>query len=775
MATGSRHAEPDIYWRLRNQLSDEFTVIHSIPWLSSVASAIDGRPVPTGEVDFLILHPDLGLLAVEVKGGVLGYDRNEFVYLRTGDRLDPIRQVRRGTHGLESWLKKQGEAGVRIGYAVFLPHSEVAGRPLPPALLDPTVSPPQPITADKRDLHELGEKVQELIRYWRQVLRTRPLGTPRIEQLIDLICPVADYTPRWRTRIEYDQKVWLELTPEQSTSLGAAVRSTRSVITGWPGTGKTLLAISLARHLDQEGQSTLLLVYNTPLAKALGKQLSDSPKVRAMHFHGLCRQAAMALGKEVPTAGTKGATENWYRDEAPLLLKSAVQKGVLPDYNALILDEAQVFEPEWLRTLTGWMGDKRIAAFCDETQVFEFEKRTPVAEISSIIGAQASYTLTVNLRSPRAVFDRLQQVLPSTYQQHNPRPFEDDTLTELAVGNPAEELNEVLRRLKAEKVPSRAVTVLYHKRAPADDFPPDDYPVTVESMARFRGLESPVIIVYAPDSIDDIPLFCAYSRATTRCIVVYSAYEITKRTCGSFGNILLESDQEATIRQAADAGSTTAIVNSLGLSIKRIVSRAGHVGWCHDWGAWLIPPEEGAEVQAALWLDHLSLVTGEPIYYWSDWNRGSFFRQKARLKLTDGLYSEPMILAPCEVCLRGTPHTMRYGAPDACTLCEAGGDLRASEPPEARAVGECDETLGTSDKVSTDRKRQLPPAIIAIGRWTALKEEERAALSEVLLNAGGTVGYHIALTLTGIDIIKAVPSDELVLDKMARRYYSWST
>jgi hypothetical protein len=57
-------------------------------------------------------EPARGLLAVEVKGEVLGYDRHEFVYLRTGEKVDPLRQVRRGTHGLARWLKEQG--GLRV-------------------------------------------------------------------------------------------------------------------------------------------------------------------------------------------------------------------------------------------------------------------------------------------------------------------------------------------------------------------------------------------------------------------------------------------------------------------------------------------------------------------------------------------------------------------------------------------------------------------------------------------------------------------------------------
>lgn len=212
-ATGSRRAEPDVYWRLRKQLSDDFTVIHSIPRLSSVAREIDGRPVPTGEIDFLVLHPGLGLLAIEVKGGVLGYDRTRVVYLRTGEKLDPIRQVRRGAHGLARWLKEQSGLRVRIGYAVLLPDSEVKERLLPPALIDPTVSPPQAIVIDRRDLHGLGEKVRDLMQYWREVLALVPLGANRVDKLVELICPEGGCSPSWPTRIKSSARRTSSTTP----------------------------------------------------------------------------------------------------------------------------------------------------------------------------------------------------------------------------------------------------------------------------------------------------------------------------------------------------------------------------------------------------------------------------------------------------------------------------------------------------------------------------------------------------------------------------------
>src|SRR5256885_16837207 len=91
VSNASHTAEPTVYYALGRQLSDDFVMIHSIPWLAQVAKEVDQRNIPTGEIDFLILHQTLGILALEVKGGKIHYEHNMAV-LPNGDRFDPVSQ-----------------------------------------------------------------------------------------------------------------------------------------------------------------------------------------------------------------------------------------------------------------------------------------------------------------------------------------------------------------------------------------------------------------------------------------------------------------------------------------------------------------------------------------------------------------------------------------------------------------------------------------------------------------------------------------------------------
>ena len=98
----------------------------------------------------------------------------------------------------------------------------------------------------------------------------------------------------------------------------------------------------------------------------------------------------------------------------------------------------------WLKTLCEWFSEKRIIVSCDSTQTFSFENSTSSEQIAVIINAKSPYTLTINLRSPRTVFDRILEVKSPEYQQSCPRPVEPDTLTEIVVEDTRSSLAQII-------------------------------------------------------------------------------------------------------------------------------------------------------------------------------------------------------------------------------------------------------------------------------------------------------------------------------------------
>ncbi len=761
--TGSRTAEPIVYRRLKEQLSDEFVVIHSLPWLASVAKEIDSRSVPTGEIDFLILHQNLGILAIEVKGGIFTYNRTEFVYKRTGQVIDPVRQVRRGVHALAKLLHESGAGSWRIGYCLIFPESEMQ-EAIPISLIDFTVQPPQPIVFDISDLNNLGTNIQDVMTYWKKSLSTWQITKKQFEKLIDVLLPSADYTPCWQTRINNDIVTWLQLTPEQTGCLNKITQENRLVVTGFPGTGKTLLLIEHVRRLSKSGEKALVLTYNSLLAKRLRGELSDTG-TEVYTFHDQCRQAAKLTGNLIPTSNESSKSEidkEWYSTTASNVLQQALDEQKLAIYDSLVIDEGQVFHISWWDILTRWFEGKQITAFCDSTQVFSFEKLALPIKIAETINAK-TYALTINLRSPRTVFDRVTRVVSSEYQQSCLRPIEQDTLSESVVEDTDNKLDQIIAQLEKEEVPKESVVIL---TTYASSNNKKYAGIEIVSASKFRGLESPVVIILTGSRSDETALFCAYTRATSRCIVIYNALQVINGNYGAFGQILLDLDKTGSIQKESDSGLTSVVFEQQKLNLISVADKTISLFWCSDWSGWVIPPEKFDRVAQSMWIYHLAVTTNHPVYSWDLHDRGTlkYFRSSQPL---DNYYHENCSLRHCEICKMTTPFTIVYREVGKCTICCRAENMFSLD----NFNPSFDFILEPDPKSSPSEKKKLSIFLMALGRWNTISDDHQRKFDSALL-VGGSIGYQVAYLLVLTDLLR---KEDLIfeLDEMAKRYLSW--
>src|SRR5229473_2147354 len=96
-------AERLLYKLFKDQLPDSFIVMHSVKWLMRDRRHYDHD----GEIDFLIVHRELGLLVLEVKGGRIRVESATGQWY-TKDRFDqesqlkvnPFSQAERNLYGL---------------------------------------------------------------------------------------------------------------------------------------------------------------------------------------------------------------------------------------------------------------------------------------------------------------------------------------------------------------------------------------------------------------------------------------------------------------------------------------------------------------------------------------------------------------------------------------------------------------------------------------------------------------------------------------------------
>ena len=102
-----RSGEVRTYRALANSLSDEYSVFYSVPWRGRTRSG----QTRDGESDFVILHPELGLLVLEVKGGEISHDPRSGKWISTSvqgrnyEIKDPFRQAETSKYNLIELLR----------------------------------------------------------------------------------------------------------------------------------------------------------------------------------------------------------------------------------------------------------------------------------------------------------------------------------------------------------------------------------------------------------------------------------------------------------------------------------------------------------------------------------------------------------------------------------------------------------------------------------------------------------------------------------------------
>ena len=160
----------------------------------------------------------------------------------------------------------------------------------------------------------------------------------------------------------------LRLTEAQTLLLDSLAEFPRAAIKGAAGTGKTVLAMEKARRMALAGRRVLLLCFNRPLAAHLASEADGAFTVET--FHDFCgRLAQRAKRPFSPPKGDKA--QRFFEKDAPKLLLKALKKCPDERYDAVVVDEAQDFLPDWWRGIDAALkegGERTLYAFYDPNQ-----------------------------------------------------------------------------------------------------------------------------------------------------------------------------------------------------------------------------------------------------------------------------------------------------------------------------------------------------------------------------------------------------------------------
>lgn len=398
-------SEQKVYVALDKALPEEYRVFHSVCYYVGP----DGRaPLREGEADFVILHPERGLLVLEVKGGGVKKDRDGRWYStgRNGKEIaidDPFRQVQQNEKSLASEIKKRLDTQLIHGHAVVFPDCDYR--------LDDEKQPlgqPRFLVLDASDLAgNVRGAVDRVYAHWAAGRPASSLDPRTLKKLSqNVLAPRFQLGLSLGTAIAEEESALCRLSYEQETCLDFLTLNPRCVVEGGAGTGKTFIALEVARAFAAWGGRVLFLCFNRPLAALLRQKCAEFEvepgSIWAGTFHELCREWAHKAGIEwsEPDGATGPETEHFYNIAAPEKLRAAAEK--IPDrFDALVVDEAQDFLTEWWPDLLSLLRRPNLdpfVTFCDaEQDLWDRNSRIP--------GPLPRFPLHLNQRNTHSISD----------------------------------------------------------------------------------------------------------------------------------------------------------------------------------------------------------------------------------------------------------------------------------------------------------------------------------------------------------------------------------
>ncbi len=289
-----------------------------------------------GEVDFLFVC-ERGVLCLEVKGGqeIKRAGQKWSSKKRTGEWVpikDPFWQAIQCMNAARDYLAdtfgKDSECANSVfGYAVIFPECIFNGD------CNDIVS--DVLFDCKYKLDEFPDFIKRVFDYWENELITKQdihpvtMSMSSLGKANEVLRGDFSCVPSMSLQLEHIERKMIELTSEQYEVLEAFNDNPRMLIFGAAGTGKSLIALEQARRSIARGKKTLLLCFNSNIARYAKINLSscDDNLLKVATFHAFMQEI---IGTQLFDKSLTDISET-FKDSSPNY----------QTFDLLIIDEGQ--------------------------------------------------------------------------------------------------------------------------------------------------------------------------------------------------------------------------------------------------------------------------------------------------------------------------------------------------------------------------------------------------------------------------------------------------
>lgn len=532
--------------------TEDWIVLHSL----GIATH---NKVIYGEIDFLVLAPQLGVFALEVKGGRVRREQGVWFFTNRYGKTNhktrgPFDQARDGIFSVIAAMKKKLDIShkhiesVFYGYGVMFPDIEYTAS---------GVDDEQWQVFDARDGDNIRSFIERLCigakRKWEATYGTfNDAKLPTVSDInyiasilrgdFDCVIPLS-------AQLKDAQNSLITLTQEQYRCLDQIEDNPRCLVRGAAGTGKTLLAIEAAKRATALGERVALFCFNSNLAEWMSNHFLDQPdSVRPEYvgtFHKFMQQVVNSAGVVLDYPHDADEVQSYYKKMLPDAA-TRIMDDLGSRFDRIIVDEAQdLIENQYLdvfsRCLRKGLDRGKWIMFGDFAMQAIYANG--VSE-DQLISRLADYTtfirfkLTINCRNTKPICKEI-EIVTDFKAPSNVWTKVDGPPVQYVTWNTMEEqssrLKDILAQLQADNIPPSAVTILSPRKlehsvvSTLDGYTVENFRIpqgdhlSFCTIQGYKGLENVVIILTDIESFNAEQLmYTGLSRACSGLFILAS-------------------------------------------------------------------------------------------------------------------------------------------------------------------------------------------------------------------------------------------------------------
>lgn len=238
-----------------SKLNNEYVVFHSYRWLGEI-----NQRRSEGEADFVVLHPQKGILSIEVKAGSIAFNNGNWIQINRHTKeskiIDPVGQAAESQYRIQNYLRRHFNGQIPVvGRAVWFPSVSIHDKITLPLEVN------RDSIFDVGSLDNPAKNLDKAFSYWKLNLGVRgtELCIHDFKNVIKLLMPSFKIVESVASTAFESKRSYIQMTRQQASILNFLQEQPTAVIHGPAGTGKTMLAIEKANMLASKGEKVLYL------------------------------------------------------------------------------------------------------------------------------------------------------------------------------------------------------------------------------------------------------------------------------------------------------------------------------------------------------------------------------------------------------------------------------------------------------------------------------------------------------------------------------------